>query len=93
MDVWSLMTSTAMVTNRVRIGLTATDALRRPPAVLAQQALSLDHFAHGRFFLTLGAGEVKQFTPYGLSREKPFTHLQESMKIIRLLWESDGPVS
>ena len=93
MDVWSLMTSTAMVTDRVRIGLTATDALRRPPAVIAQQALSLDHFAHGRFFLTLGAGEVKQFTPYGLTRERPFTHLREAMKIIRLLWESDGPVS
>ncbi|MGH9034896.1 MAG: LLM class flavin-dependent oxidoreductase, partial [Acidimicrobiia bacterium] len=93
MDVWTLMTGSAIVTERITIALTATDALRRPPAVLAQAALSLDHYAKGRFILTLGAGEAKQFAPYGLPRNKPFGHLEESMKIIRLLWESDGPVS
>jgi alkanesulfonate monooxygenase SsuD/methylene tetrahydromethanopterin reductase-like flavin-dependent oxidoreductase (luciferase family) len=33
-------------------------------SVLAQLALTLDHYSEGRFFLALGAGENKQCPPY-----------------------------
>ena len=93
MDAWTLMTGAAIATDNIDIGLVASDTMRRPPAVIAQLALSVQHYAQGRFFLALGAGETKQFTPYGLSREKPFAHLEEAIKIIRLLWENNEPIN
>jgi phthiodiolone/phenolphthiodiolone dimycocerosates ketoreductase len=98
MDAFALMTQAAVVTDKIEIGLFATDTLRRPPAVLAQSFLTIDHIAKGRAWFALGAGEVKQFTPYSLPRDKPFGHLEESIKIIRMLAEStdvvnyDGPL-
>lgn len=92
MEPWPLMTAAAMSTKRIRIGLTASDVIRRPPSIIAQLALTLDHFAKGRFFIALGAGEMKQCAPYGIVREKPFTRLEEALKIVRLLWENNEPV-
>jgi phthiodiolone/phenolphthiodiolone dimycocerosates ketoreductase len=93
MDPFVMITAASSVTESMALGITAVDATRRTPASIAQQALSVDHYCRGRFFLAMGAGEQKQFAPYGLARNKPFAHLEESMKIIRMLWEADGPVS
>jgi phthiodiolone/phenolphthiodiolone dimycocerosates ketoreductase len=92
MDPWVLAGSAAAVTQRVQLSC-VSDALRRNPANLAQLALSVDHMSKGRFFLCMGAGETKQFRPYGLERSKPFTHLQESIKIVKKLWASKDPVT
>ncbi|HEV8622832.1 MAG TPA: LLM class flavin-dependent oxidoreductase [Acidimicrobiia bacterium] len=92
LEPWPMLTAAALATERIELGLVASDTMRRAPAVLAQLALTIDHFAHGRFFLTLGAGERKQFEPYGLPRERPFAHLEEALKIVRLLWEHNEPV-
>ena len=98
MDAFALMTQAAMVTSRIQLGIFAVDALRRPPPVLAQSFFTIDHIARGRCWFTLGAGEIKQFRPWGLPREKPFGHLEECIKIIRMLAESrelvnyDGPI-
>lgn len=92
LEPWPLMTDAAIATSRIRIGLTAADAIRRPPSVLAQLSLTLDHYAHGRFFMALGAGEVKQCEPYGIPRVRPFAHLEEALQIVRLLWRSREPV-
>jgi phthiodiolone/phenolphthiodiolone dimycocerosates ketoreductase len=82
---------TAMATERVGIGL-CVDSIRRHPSLLAQQILSMDHISSGRFFLHIGAGEQKQFRPYGIERKRPFLHLEEGIKIIKLLMDSDEPV-
>jgi phthiodiolone/phenolphthiodiolone dimycocerosates ketoreductase len=92
MDPWVLAGSAAVVTEKVQLAC-VSDALRRRPANLAQLALSVDHMSKGRFMLCMGAGETKQFRPYGLERRRPFTHLQESIKIIKKLWASHDPVS
>jgi phthiodiolone/phenolphthiodiolone dimycocerosates ketoreductase len=98
MDAFALMTQAAMVTSRIELGIFAVDALRRPPPVLAQSFLTIDHIAKGRAWFTLGAGEVKQFKPWSLPREKPFGHLEECIKIIRMLAETkdlvnyEGPI-
>jgi len=98
MDAFALMTQAAMVTDRIELGIFAVDALRRPPPVLAQSFLTIDHIAKGRAWFTLGAGEVKQFRPWSIPREKPFGHLEECIKIIRMLAETkdlvnyDGPI-
>ena len=93
MDTWPLMTDVAIHTERIQIGTTVFDAIRRPPANMAQLALTLDHYSKGRFFLAMGAGEIKQFTPYGVERRKPFGHLEESVKIIKLLMDAEDVVS
>jgi len=93
MDPWPLATDGATHTQRMGLGITVCDAVRRLPANYAQLALTLDHFSQGRFFLGLGTGEMRHFTPYGVARSKPYTHLEESVKIIKLLMGSDGPVN
>jgi phthiodiolone/phenolphthiodiolone dimycocerosates ketoreductase len=93
MDAFALATQAAMLTKTLRIGIVATDCLRRPPAVLAQSFLTIDHIAKGRAFFCLGAGEIKQFAPYSLPRDKPFAHMEESIKIIRMLSETRGLVN
>jgi phthiodiolone/phenolphthiodiolone dimycocerosates ketoreductase len=60
---------------------------------LAQSFLTIDHIAQGRAFFCLGAGEIKQFAPWSLPREKPFAHLEESIKIIRMLSKTQGLVT
>jgi len=69
------------------------DAVRRPASLLAQQLLTMDHLTKGRFFLCIGAGEQKQFSPYGLERRKPFLHVQESMRVMRRLVTSPEPIN
>jgi phthiodiolone/phenolphthiodiolone dimycocerosates ketoreductase len=93
LDSYALLVQAAMVTEKIKLGIVATDCLRRAPNVLAQSFLTIDYIAKGRAFFTLGAGEVKQFAPYSLPRVKPFAHMEETIKIIRMLWETEGTVT
>ncbi|MET0984272.1 MAG: LLM class flavin-dependent oxidoreductase [Steroidobacteraceae bacterium] len=90
MDPWPLVTDAALHTRRVQLGITVCDVFRRLPANLAQLALTLDHYSKGRFFLALGTGEMRHFKPYGIPRQKPFTQLEEAVKLTKLLMASDG---
>ena len=92
MEPWPQLTDAAIHTERIRIGLSASDISRRTPDVLAQLALTLDHYSDGRFFLALGAGENKQNVPYGVVRDKPFARLEETLKLLKLWFSTDEPV-
>ena len=74
------------------IATAVVDTVRRHPAMLAQTALTIDHLAKGRFILGLGSGETENTVPYGFDFAKPVGRFEEALKVIRLLWESDGPV-
>jgi phthiodiolone/phenolphthiodiolone dimycocerosates ketoreductase len=91
-EPWPQMTDAALATNRVGIGLTVSDAVRRHPSILAQLGATLDHYSEGRFFLGLGAGEEKQAGPYGITRDKPFARLEEQLKLIRKFWSTFDPI-
>lgn len=93
LDTVASMTAAAVVTERILIGSSVTDPIRRHPAMLAQEFLSIDHFSNGRCILGLGTGEGENTIPYGLPFRKTVSRLEEALEIIRLLWESDGPVS
>ncbi|MFX0080944.1 MAG: LLM class flavin-dependent oxidoreductase [Candidatus Hodarchaeota archaeon] len=55
-ESWTLLASLAVMTKKIRIGtLVASMPLRRP-AVLARQALTIDHISNGRLELGLGTG-------------------------------------
>src|SRR5438874_430741 len=82
----------AGATNRVKLGTAVTEALRRHPVELAQAFLTLDHLAPGRIICGVGSVEALNLLPYGIPFDHPVSRLEEAVRIIRLLWSSDGPV-
>jgi alkanesulfonate monooxygenase SsuD/methylene tetrahydromethanopterin reductase-like flavin-dependent oxidoreductase (luciferase family) len=77
-------------TERLTLGsLVLCDALRHP-ALLARQAVSIDHASGGRFELGIGSGSVpEELTTFGfgstVARHR-VARLRESLEIIRDLW-------
>lgn len=92
LDAMAVAAAVAALTRNVRIATSVVDTVRRHPAMLAQTALSIDHLSKGRFILGLGAGEMENTAPYGFDFEAPVSRFEESLRVIRLLWEGDGPV-
>ena len=91
-DPLLMMAVVGAQTTRARVGVVVTDLIRRNPAVLAQTMLTLDHLTRGRAILGLGSGERLNVEPYGMSFDRPVARLAEGIDVMRLLWESDGPV-
>lgn len=91
-DPLTMMAAAGPATSTIKVGVSVTDTIRRHPAMLAQQALTIDHLASGRSILGLGSGERMNVAPYGIEWSKPVGRLEEALRVIRLLWEADGPV-
>lgn len=53
---WSVLAALAMATERVRIATYVTQFPLRHPAMLARQALTIDHISNGRLEIGLGTG-------------------------------------
>jgi phthiodiolone/phenolphthiodiolone dimycocerosates ketoreductase len=92
LDAMAVAGAAAVLTSRVPIATSVVDTVRRHPAMLAQTALTLDNLSKGRFILGLGSGETENTVPYGFDFAKPVGRFEEALKVIRLLWDSDGPV-
>jgi alkanesulfonate monooxygenase SsuD/methylene tetrahydromethanopterin reductase-like flavin-dependent oxidoreductase (luciferase family) len=80
-------------TERMALGsLVLCDAFRHP-AVLARQAVSIDHASGGRFELGLGWGSVpEELETFGVGSTVPrdrVQRLRESLEIIRALWTGE----
>jgi phthiodiolone/phenolphthiodiolone dimycocerosates ketoreductase len=91
-DALSVAAAVAVLTKIVTIATSVVDTVRRHPTSLAQAALTISHLSHGRFVLGLGSGETENTVPYGFDFAKPASRFEESLKVIKLLWESEGPV-
>jgi phthiodiolone/phenolphthiodiolone dimycocerosates ketoreductase len=92
LDALAVAAAVAVLTKNVPIATSVVDTVRRHPSLLAQSALTIDHLSRGRFILGLGSGETENTVPYGFDFAKPVGRFEESLKVIRLLWESEGPV-
>lgn len=92
LDGMAVAAAAAVLTRNTPIATTVVDTVRRHPAMLAQTALTLDHLSKGRFILGLGSGELENTVPYGFDFAEPVSRLEESIEVIKLLWESDRPV-
>jgi alkanesulfonate monooxygenase SsuD/methylene tetrahydromethanopterin reductase-like flavin-dependent oxidoreductase (luciferase family) len=80
-------------TERLRVGsLVLCDAFRLP-AVLARQAVSIDHASGGRFELGIGWGSVRdEFPVFGVGSTEPrdrVERLRESLEVMRALWAGE----
>lgn len=93
LDGMAVAAAAAVLTHTTPIVSTVVDTVRRHPAMLAQSALTIDHLAKGRFILGLGSGELENTVPYGFDFDKPVARFEESIEVIKLLWDSDGPVN
>lgn len=92
LDAMAVAAAAAVLTENVPLVTSVIDTVRRHPALLAQSALTIDHLAKGRFVLGLGSGETENIVPYGFDFTKPVSRFEEALQVIRLLWDSDGPV-
>ncbi len=61
-DGWALLPALACRTSRIRVGIISSLSLRNP-AMLARQALTVDHISNGRLDLGLGAGTTGDVDP------------------------------
>ncbi|MEM7140466.1 MAG: LLM class flavin-dependent oxidoreductase [Actinomycetota bacterium] len=72
--------------------LVLCDAFRHP-AVLARQAVSIDHATDGRFELGIGWGSVPtEFPTFGVGSTEPkarVDRLTETLEVVRALWSGE----
>jgi len=84
----------AALTSRVRLGLLVTGNTYRHPSVYAAQAITLDHAAHGRFELSLGAAwferEHRQLGLEFPSLGERMDRFEEALQVIRGLLTTDA---
>ncbi|KUH67761.1 luciferase [Mycolicibacterium novocastrense] len=92
LDGMAVAAAAAVLTTNVPLVTSVVDTVRRHPSTLAQSALTIDHLAKGRFVLGLGSGETENTVPYGFDFTTPVSRFEEALQVIRLLWDSDGPV-
>jgi len=80
-------------TDRLKVGsLVLCDAMRHP-AILAREAVSIDHASNGRFELGIGWGSAaKDFEAFGLAPSEPrdrVQRLRETLEVLRALWAGE----
>lgn len=92
LDTAIVMALVGRETQTIAIGSGVTDPIRRPPAELARTFLTLSHATSGRAILGIGAGEKENIEPYGMDYRKQVSRLEESLHVIRLLWETKDRV-
>ncbi len=69
---WTLLAGLAARTERVRVGVLVSSNTFRHPALLAKEAVTVDHISNGRLELGLGAGwYVPEHEKFGLDFPPP----------------------
>jgi len=95
-DMWEAMATAGWLlsaTERLKVShLVLCDAFRHP-AMLARQAVTLDHASGGRFELGIGWGSVPtEFEQFGVAprvASKRVARFKESLDVIRALWTGE----
>ena len=94
-EALTTVTWLAAVTERLRLGHLVLCDWFRHPAVLARQAVTLDHLSGGRFELGIGSGSTPgELASYGFGAPggaERVERLGETLALVRAFW-TGGPV-
>jgi F420-dependent oxidoreductase-like protein len=89
LEGWTLLAGLAVKTERVKLGIMVTGNTHRNPAVLAKQAVTVDHLSNGRLILGMGAGwNEREHQAYGIDFPSPRERVDrfgEAMAMLHLL--------
>lgn len=92
LDGPSIMAAIAAATERVQFMTAVLLPVVRHPAVVAQTFGSLDRMSDGRVILGVGAGSLQDdYTLLGIPWEERWARLDESIGVIRTLWNDANP--
>lgn len=94
LDMWTLLSTIAAQTTRVRVAPNVANLPLRPPVVLARSVASLDILSGGRVELGIGAGAfLDAIEAVGGTRLTPgqsVDALAEAIEVIRAVWATPG---
>ncbi|HTK11667.1 MAG TPA: TIGR03560 family F420-dependent LLM class oxidoreductase [Ktedonobacteraceae bacterium] len=94
-ESWTLLAALAAQTQRVRLGHLVTGNTYRHPAILARQAVTVDHISKGRLNFGIGAAwHEQEHQGYGLAfpnAAERVRRLDEACQVIRQLWTETTP--
>jgi F420-dependent oxidoreductase-like protein len=93
LDAWTILAAVAAETSRVRLGVLVSSNTFRHPALLARQAVTVDHISGGRLELGIGSGwfreEHERFgIPFPPAPEL-VDRFREAVEIVDLLMRQD----
>ncbi len=88
---WTLQAAIAQATNRVRIGCLVTGNTYRNPALLAKEAVTVDHLSGGRLEFGIGAAWAEiEHEMYGIEGlDHRVGRLSEALRIIKSLFTEE----
>jgi F420-dependent oxidoreductase-like protein len=83
---WTLLAGLAALTSRIRLGVMVTGNTYRNPALLAKQAVTVDHISAGRLELGLGAGwSEREHVAYGYDFPGPRERVDRFAEAVELI--------
>lgn len=83
---WTLLAALAAETSRIRVGVLVGSNTFRHPALVAQQAITIDHVSGGRFELGMGAGWFREeHDRFGLRFDDPGIRVDRFLEAIQVI--------
>jgi alkanesulfonate monooxygenase SsuD/methylene tetrahydromethanopterin reductase-like flavin-dependent oxidoreductase (luciferase family) len=85
-EAWTLLAGLAMLTSRARIGVLVSSNTFRHPALLAKQAVTVDHLSEGRLDVGIGTGWLaEEHEVFGIALPEPKVLVDRYEEAVALL--------
>lgn len=89
-DAVSILSSAALFTKRINLGVACLNPYTRHPITLAETMWTLNETSNGRAKLGLGTGFPMRLDLLGIKHEKPIGAIKETIELCRNLWDGSA---